>query len=205
MVGCLSLFATRYNWLQKEWISEYLLSLFSAMAAFLLCFSLAYRTYLEKKGRMRAKRQASEGLKRYFELYHSANEGLFTSTLEGQLLAANPAFCRMFGYDDIQTMATTVGRLTHNLYVNGKDRDDLLARLFGSTKEGVRSDVELRHKDGTTFWGGSRCVSHGARGRIGPCCLRGSWSISPRASSTRPAWSIWPIMTRRPGCTIAVI
>ncbi len=153
MVGCLSLFATRYNWLQKEWISEYLLSLFSAMAAFLLCFSLAYRTYLEKKGRMRAKRQASEGLKRYFELYHSANEGLFTSTLEGQLLAANPAFCRMFGYDDIQTMATTVGRLTHNLYVNGKDRDDLLARLFGSTKEGVRSDVELRHKDGTTFWG----------------------------------------------------
>jgi diguanylate cyclase (GGDEF)-like protein/PAS domain S-box-containing protein len=152
MLGCLSLFATRYTWLRDEWISEYLLSLFSAMAAFLLCFSLAYRTYLEKKGRMRAKRQASEGLKRYFELYHSANEGLFTSTLEGQLLAANPAFCRMFGYDDIQTMATTVGRTTHVLYVNGKDRDDLLAKLFTSAKEGVRSDVEMRHKDGTTFW-----------------------------------------------------
>ncbi len=152
MLGCLSLFATRYTWLREEWISEYLLSLFSSMAALLLCFSLAYRTYLEKKGRMRAKRQASEGLKRYFELYHSANEGLFTSTLEGQLLAANPAYCRMFGYDDIQTMATTVGRTTHALYVNGKDRDDLLAKLFTSSKEGVRSDVEMRHKDGTTFW-----------------------------------------------------
>lgn len=61
MLGCLSLFATRYTWLRDEWISEYLLSLFSAMAAFLLRFSLAYRTYLEKKGRMRAKRQASKG------------------------------------------------------------------------------------------------------------------------------------------------
>lgn len=152
MLGCLALFASRFNWLHEEWISEYLLSLFSSMAAFLLCFSLAYRTYIEKKGRMRAKRQASEGLKRYFELYHSANEGLFTSTLEGQLLAANPAFCRMFGYDDIQTMATTVGRTTHALYVNGKDRDDLLARLFTSAKEGIRSDVEMRHHDGSTFW-----------------------------------------------------
>lgn len=70
-------------------LSDYLLSLFSTMAAFLLTFSLAYRTYQEK-GRIRAKRQATEGLKRYFDLYHSATEGLFTSTLEGQLLAANP-------------------------------------------------------------------------------------------------------------------
>lgn len=152
MIGCVSLFATRFNWLQEEWISEYLLSLFSAMAAFLLCFSLAYRTYQEKKGRMRAKRQATEGLKRYFDLYHRANEGLFTSTLEGQLLAANPAFCRMFGYSDIQTMATTVGRKTHALYVNPQDRDDLLAKLFTSSKEGIRSDVEMRHQDGSTFW-----------------------------------------------------
>ena len=152
MLGCLALFSCRFNWLHDEWVSEYLLSLFSSLAAFLLCFSLAYRTYIEKKGRMRAKRQASEGLKRYFELYHSASEGLFTSTLEGQLLAANPAFCRMFGYDDIQMMATTIGRTTHALYVNGKDRDDLLARLFTSAKDGVRSDVEMRHKDGTTFW-----------------------------------------------------
>ena len=152
MLGCLSFFANRFAWLTSEWLSDYLLSLFSSMAALLLCFSLAYRTYQEKKGRMRAKRQASEGLKRYFELYHSANEGLFTSTLEGQLLAANPAYCRMFGYDDVQSMALTVGRTTHLLYVNPAERDELLAQLFSSAKEGVRSDVEMRHRDGTTFW-----------------------------------------------------
>lgn len=152
MLGCLTLFASRFNWLHELWISEYLLSVFSVLAATLLCFSLAYRTYIEKKGRMRARRQASEGLKRYFELYHSAKEGLFTSTLEGQLLAANPAYCQMFGYDDIQTMATTVGRITNTLYVNPKDRDDLLARLFTNGEEAVRSDVEMRRKDGSTFW-----------------------------------------------------
>ena len=152
MLGCLSFFANRFAWLTNEWLSDYLLSAFSAMAALLLCFSLAYRTYQEKKGRMRAKRQASEGLKRYFELYHSANEGLFTSTLEGQLLAANPAYCRMFGYDDVQSMALTVGRTTHLLYVKPTERDELLAQLFSSPKEGVRSDVEMRHRDGSTFW-----------------------------------------------------
>lgn len=152
MLGSICYFANRFAWITSEWVGDYLLSLFSTMAAFLLTFSLAYRTYQEKKGRIRAKRQATEGLKRYFDLYHSATEGLFTSTLEGQLLAANPAYCRMFGYDDVQTMASTIGRTTHMLYVSPTERDDMLAALFSSSKDGVRRDVQMRHKDGTTFW-----------------------------------------------------
>ncbi|WP_409420071.1 EAL domain-containing protein [Pseudaeromonas sp. ZJS20] len=152
LASCLLLFANHLGWWQQGWITDYLISAFSALAAALLVFALAYRTYQEKRGRLRAKRQVSEGLKRYFELYHNANEGLFTSTLEGQLMAANPAFCRLFGYADFQIMASSAGRKTQSLYAQPNERDDLLAQLFSNSQQGVRKDVQMRRPDGTTFW-----------------------------------------------------
>lgn len=152
MAGCMLLFSDRFGWLHQGVFSDYLLSSFAALAATLLAFSLAYRTYQEKAGRLRAKRQASEGLKRYFDIYHSANEGLFTSTLEGQLLAANPAYCRLFGFNDLHTMSKTAGRATQTLYANPRDRDDLLAQLLSSAAQAVRRDVQMRRADGSVFW-----------------------------------------------------
>ena len=152
MAGCMLLFSDRFGWLNQGVFSDYLLSSFAGLAATLLAFSLAYRTYQEKAGRLRAKRQASEGLKRYFDIYHSANEGLFTSTLEGQLLAANPAYCRLFGFNDLHTMSKTAGRATQTLYANPRDRDDLLAQLLSSAAQAVSRDVQMRRADDTVFW-----------------------------------------------------
>ncbi len=152
MTGCLLLFCDRFGWLHQGVFSDVLLSSFAVLAAVLLAFSLAYRTYQEKVGRLRAKRQASEGLKRYFDIYHSANEGLFTSTLEGQLLAANPAYCQLFGFNDLHSMSMTAGRAVQTLYANPRERDDLVAQLLSSAAQAVRSDVQMRRADGSVFW-----------------------------------------------------
>ena len=58
MAGCMLLFSDRFGWLNQGVFSDYLLSSFAGLAATLLAFSLAYRTYQEKAGRLRAKRQA---------------------------------------------------------------------------------------------------------------------------------------------------
>jgi len=173
MAGCMLLFSDRFGWLNQGVFSDYLLSSFAGLAATLLAFSLAYRTYQEKAGRLRAKRQASEGLKRYFDIYHSANEGLFTSTLEGQLLAANPAYCRLFGFNDLHTMSKTAGRATQTLYANPRDRDDLLAQLLSSAAQAVSRDVQMRRADGTVFWARLSLRLSRRKGKSHPILLEG--------------------------------
>jgi PAS domain S-box-containing protein len=95
------------------------------------------------------RRQEREAEMRYRTLFARVPVGLFRSNPEGQILDANPAFLRMYGYSDRETL------LAVNLaviYVRVEDRQRWQSLM---EQEGMVRDfeVQLRRRDGTMLWG----------------------------------------------------
>lgn len=94
--------------------------------------------------------KASEG--HYRGIYANAPMGIFHSTREGELLDANPAFARMFGYDSIEDMVVTVNREggTTILYADPEERPGYIRQVTGSGAWQT-FEVQFRKKDGSFF------------------------------------------------------
>lgn len=77
------------------------------------------------------------------------SEGIYRSTPNQGIIFCNPAFVRLFGYENIDEVLKTD---TPMLYVNPKDRDIVTMKLeqFGML---VNEEVYLHRKDGSKFWG----------------------------------------------------
>jgi diguanylate cyclase (GGDEF)-like protein/PAS domain S-box-containing protein len=78
-------------------------------------------------------------------LYESMMEGVFQSSLGGELQAVNPAFVNMLGYESAEELYALPS--TAMLYWSPADRDAFLRRLmaFGEVRD---AEYELRRRDG---------------------------------------------------------
>ena len=100
-------------------------------------------------------RQAEVALRRhekaYRDIFESAPEGIYRSSVEGRYLQVNPAFARMLGYDDPDDMIESITDIGAQLY-----RDPALRRsLISLWKQKERVDgleSEVLRKDGSTIW-----------------------------------------------------
>jgi len=92
------------------------------------------------------KYQASE--KRNKDLLFSLPVGVYRTTPEGKIVAANPALIRMLGYKNEKALRDVNVK---DLYVRKSDRDTHFKRLEKSRT--YFNEFELRRKDGKTIWG----------------------------------------------------
>ncbi|MGB5578044.1 MAG: PAS domain S-box protein, partial [Woeseiaceae bacterium] len=85
---------------------------------------------------------------RYRGLFENVVDGVYISSREGEIIAANPALVEMLGYDSVEDLRAA-GKTTV-LYVNPIDRERVFARLEA---KGVVKNFEyrLRRKDGSTI------------------------------------------------------
>ncbi len=105
----------------------------------------AVRSALEHVDERKAVLAAEARLRSLFE---TVPVGLFRMTPTGQILDANPAAVRMFGYSDREGLLRAS---TGELYVHPADRHRWQAML--DRGEAVREfEVEMRRQDGTTIW-----------------------------------------------------
>jgi len=88
---------------------------------------------------------------RYHNMYRNAVQGMFQSSLSGELIRVNPAYSRFLGY------ASTEEMLRHNagatdLYYDPNERQRIIKAL---KRRGFLAnyEVKLRHKDGKPVWG----------------------------------------------------
>jgi PAS domain S-box-containing protein len=93
--------------------------------------------------------RASE--EKYRGIFENAAEGIMVATLDGKALAANPAQTRMLGYASSEELTRALSDLRSSLYVDGHDRDAIIAELKGSGRA-LGREVKFRRKDGTMFW-----------------------------------------------------
>jgi diguanylate cyclase (GGDEF)-like protein/PAS domain S-box-containing protein len=89
-------------------------------------------------------------LQHFYDLFRNSAEGLYTSSVDGQLISVNPAMCTLFGYSDVAEMLREVKNASQ-FYVNPQDRAIMLGeirkgdKVIGKETKGVR-------KDGSEFW-----------------------------------------------------
>lgn len=99
--------------------------------------------------RVRADLQHSE--LKYRSIFDNAQEGLYQTSVEGRILAANDAFASMFGYDSTDEVLEKLDNVAKKLYINESDRDILVEAM---QNEGTLTGFELKmqRKDGEPLW-----------------------------------------------------
>ncbi len=102
--------------------------------------------------------------KRYRTLFENAIEGVFSSTVSGRLISANPAMARLMGYETPKELLASISDIGGQIYVDPGQRREF---LDGLAAQGAVTNRELRvrRKDGREIW-----VSVSARlAQGGPC------------------------------------
>jgi diguanylate cyclase (GGDEF)-like protein/PAS domain S-box-containing protein len=112
----------------------------------------AYRYSTARKKELAV--QASK--EKYKTLFEETNGGIYQSTPAGELLLANPAFAKMFGYDSVEDMKRSITTVK-DMYAEPSDRNIFLANL-DRKEHGHGLELHLKKKDGTDIW-----VSESAR------------------------------------------
>jgi PAS domain S-box-containing protein len=96
--------------------------------------------------------RASEG--HYRGIYDNAPMGIFHSTLEGELVDANPAFAWMFGYDSPEDVTRAVNSSggTDTIYADPENRQAFISQVREAAGW-QNCENRFRKKDGSVFVG----------------------------------------------------
>ncbi|QAZ66292.1 sensor histidine kinase [Solidesulfovibrio carbinolicus] len=96
-------------------------------------------------------RQLTAAQDKYRDIFENATEGIFQTTFDGRLLAANAALARMIGYATPQEAMASITDLSRELYQDPNDRARLLEQLLA---EGAVAGFQTRfmRRDKQTIW-----------------------------------------------------
>jgi PAS domain S-box-containing protein len=99
-----------------------------------------------KSGKKADNKIEKRGKDLYRELYENVHDGIYRSTPEGKILAANPALVKMLGYKNEAELRNL--NISTDIYVSSSARDKFLNSI---SKSGRLKDIELvlKRKDGT--------------------------------------------------------
>lgn len=93
---------------------------------------------------------AIKDLEHFYDLFRNSAEGLYTSSLDGQLISVNPAMCSLFGYIDETEMLREITN-ADQFYANPQDRAIMLGEIHKSGKV-IGKEIKGVRKDGSEFW-----------------------------------------------------
>ncbi|MBF8249221.1 MAG: multi-sensor hybrid histidine kinase [Bacteroidetes bacterium] len=99
----------------------------------------------EQKKAEQALRESEE---RYRQFFEQGLAGHFISTPSGKILACNPAFARMFGFNSV---SDALSSQAYELYQNRESRDSYL-NLLKEKRKLENFPLEMRRKDGTVLY-----------------------------------------------------
>jgi PAS domain S-box-containing protein/putative nucleotidyltransferase with HDIG domain len=97
--------------------------------------------------RKQAEKRIQESEEKYRSLFENVPDGVYRTTPDGQFLAVNPTFLRMFGFESADALEQ---KNAFNLYVNWEDRQTYIAQL-AKTGKVQNMEVKFKRKDGQQF------------------------------------------------------
>ena len=108
-------------------------------------------TLLNITERKRSEERLRQAERKYRSIFENAIEGIFQSTPEGQIVAANPAHARILGYDSPEDLILSLTDIMHQTYVDPDRRTEFLHML---ERDGIALSFECEffRKDGSKIW-----------------------------------------------------
>jgi PAS domain S-box-containing protein len=95
--------------------------------------------------------QTKEAEEEYRQLFSSAQEGIFKTTLKGKLLIGNPSLLRMFGHGVDEKSVEKCLNINFLDYLSKKDQARVCKEI-NNTGTIHDFEVQFRRQDGSTFW-----------------------------------------------------
>lgn len=113
--------------------------------------------------RLRAEGRLHEREEQFREAFDRAPFGMCLSALNGQLIQANVAFCRMLGYSELELLNSTWSELTHP---DDKSTSPRMLKQLRENPDGcAESEKRYIHRSGAVVWAHVRVsVVRGRRG-----------------------------------------
>lgn len=103
--------------------------------------------------RKRLLRSLTEAEKKYRTIFDDALEGIFQSTLSGQILTVNRAAARMLGYASPQDLIDNVRDVKTDVWFDPKERLRYLRNMRTPNKDVVHGyECRFKRKDGSVVW-----------------------------------------------------
>lgn len=93
-----------------------------------------------------------EAEEKYRGIFENAVEGIFQCTPEGEMLNANPAMARFFGYDSVKEFLLRTRNVKGLMFLDG-ERGDMFLDAVTNEGEIIRFEAQYRRKDGSIVWG----------------------------------------------------
>ena len=125
------------------------------LAMLFFAFSLEQKERVLNHQQLKSRDQTISDLHHFYDLFCNSVEGLYTSTLEGNLKSINPAMCTLFGFSDEATMLANVHN-TRYFYADEKDRDALISEIVENGQVMGR-EIRGKRSDGSEFWFSVSC------------------------------------------------
>ncbi len=110
-----------------------------------------YGIYQDITARREAERAQQEAEKKLSLLFENAVEGIFQTSVDGQLLSVNPALARMCGYSSPTEMLATVHDISKDFYTDPETRLEF-QRLMEENGGVEAFEYQLRKKNGALIW-----------------------------------------------------
>lgn len=112
---------------------------------------LLYAIVHDVTERKRFEMALEEARTKYRDIYEGALEGMFQTTIEGQILTVNPALAKMLGYESPEDFLSSVKDLAQEVWQDPDERSRYLETLL--ERRSVRGyECRFKHKDGTIVW-----------------------------------------------------
>ena len=106
--------------------------------------------------RKRVNRKLQEAERNYQDIFDGAIEGVFQTSPEGRLLAANAALAKMLGYDSAEEVESRVKDSAHDLWTDADVRSMFINQVG---EQGIIRGFECQFKckDGRVIWVSLNC------------------------------------------------
>ena len=142
---------SKLGFLPGQSIFEYSIHIGTIVTVVLLSFALADRIKREKKEKEEAKEFAIDNLEKYRTIYENSLEGMFRISLDGRLLACNPAFAKLMGEKGERELLEKVDLLSQ--YIAGPPESlDALNKDFRKFGHVLGHEIKCFDTSGRTFW-----------------------------------------------------
>ncbi len=103
------------------------------------------------------RKQAEEALRqseaRYRSIFENATIGIFQSTADGRVLAANPALAHMLGYATPHELIADITDAAEQLYVIPSQRRAIVQQIMAGKEQAIRAEIRYRCKGGHEITG----------------------------------------------------